>query len=636
MVAGPIVFFIGLFLIAWNEYRTVQTEKAIALGDEAMVEANCGSLGASGSLVLSACDLTRSAGAGPVAIPAPPALTQPWTSPATGSQVTAPASELGGSWATSADYSSVGIPSTAVPLILRSSIEVNGWTEIEHCQTRNSGSGSKTQTCEYEMQQQWITCGPDEDGCAALQDEGWRNTNPSQDTWAKMNANRNANRGGRYLPGKNPFSIGQGSLAEVYVDDAFLGTAYPLNEESISMIASRGAGEAAGSGRDQRMPTSCTATTPWSSASSYWANCEFEKRTTGSSECTTVQSQATTTCNPAAPAPPAPPTAPPGLCTTAVLPECYEIQVNSGLQLDQATCEAQAGCTFVPGGTGDNPGSSRCDTAPILACGTVAATEQACLARGSCTFTPPPQGGMAGTCFTAPVARNDRCCLDASTCDDYVSENAIGQRRVSFLTTYGSDATVAAQQQADGTFTKWVPEGVDESYSPWDYGSFGKKDRATVLQELYDENDLIKVLLRFFGWLLTWVGLQLLTGPLTIFPDIIPFVGPCIGDLMGAALCCVTLMVSLASSLFVGALAWIFVRPWLSLILIVICIALAAGTYYTRQNKGALTGEKAAASKSLPIAQSVPVAQCSPGMEVDVMVPPGCVPKTRLARFGDD
>ena len=127
------------------------------------------------------------------------------------------------------------------------------------------------------------------------------------------------------------------------------------------------------------------------------------------------------------------------------------------------------------------------------------------------------------------------------------------------------------------------------------------------------------------GWLLTWVGLQLLTGPLTIFPDIIPFVGPCIGDLMGAALCCVTLMVSLASSLFVGAIAWIFVRPLLSLTLIVFCIALAAGTYYTRQNKGALTGEKAAASKSLPIAQSVPVPQCSPGMEVDVMVPPGCV-----------
>ena len=77
-----------------------------------------------------------------------------------------------------------------------------------------------------------------------------------------------------------------------------------------------------------------------------------------------------------------------------------------------------------------------------------------------------------------------------------------------------------------------------------------------------------QVLLRFIGWLLTWLGLQLLTGPLTIFPDIIPFVGPCIGDLMGAALCCVTLMVSLASSLFVGAIAWIFVRPVLSLTLL--------------------------------------------------------------------
>lgn len=141
---------------------------------------------------------------------------------------------------------------------------------------------------------------------------------------------------------------------------------------------------------------------------------------------------------------------------------------------------------------------------------------------------------------------------------------------------------------------------------------------------------LCQVLLRFIGWLLTWVGLQLLTGPLTIFPDIVPFVGPCIGDLMGAALCCVTLMVSLASSLFVGAVAWIFVRPVLSLTLLFFCIVFAGATYYTRQNHGSLTGEKAAASKTLPVAQAVAVPQAQPGMEVDVQVPPGCVQSIML------
>ena len=144
------------------------------------------------------------------------------------------------------------------------------------------------------------------------------------------------------------------------------------------------------------------------------------------------------------------------------------------------------------------------------------------------------------------------------------------------------------------------------------------------MAELYDDNATTKVILRFVGWLLTWLGLQLLTGPLTIFPDIVPGVGPCIGDLMGAALCCVTLMISLAASLFVGAVAWIFVRPLLSLALLFFCGALAGGTWYVRQNKGALTGEKAAASKDLPIAQAVAVA-CQPGMEVQVQVPAGMV-----------
>ena len=71
--------------------------------------------------------------------------------------------------------------------------------------------------------------------------------------------------------------------------------------------------------------------------------------------------------------------------------------------------------------------------------------------------------------------------------------NLVGQRRVSFSTTYGSDGTIVAQQKSDGGFTKWVPEDVDDAYSPWDYGSFGKKTKEQVLLELYDENDFIKV-----------------------------------------------------------------------------------------------------------------------------------------------
>jgi hypothetical protein len=130
----------------------------------------------------------------------------------------------------------------------------------------------------------------------------------------------------------------------------------------------------------------------------------------------------------------------------------------------------------------------------VAACGTTATTQQECEGRGSCTFNPPPQGGAAGTCYFLPVASTDQCCLDGPTCGDgAVNTNLVGQRRVSFSTTYGSDGTIVAQQMSDGSFTKWVPEDVDEAYSPWDYGSFGKKTKEQVILELYDENDFLKV-----------------------------------------------------------------------------------------------------------------------------------------------
>lgn len=632
MGCGIILYCVGLYLIAWNEYRTVQTEKAIALGEDAMVEGDCGSVGAVGSLVLVKCDLTRTQSE-PFTMPYPSELTDPFVTFRSALPVEAPAGESAGvSFASSESYSEMGLPDGVVPLVISARAEVLGWVEKEHCTSsrnsgsRNTGQGSTTQssqqrTCTYHMELQWTACSNVKSSGCQVKSSGWRNRNPTIQDRSQMDANARANLYGTYLPGSNPLA----SQPTVYVQDAFLGTAYPLNEETINMITSRGVGESQGSGIGKAMPTSCAPTTPWSSATSYYANCEYEKLITSSQACTTLENQPLTTCNPANPPAPAPPAL--GRCTTSPLPQCNQINTISTADMLQASCVAQVGCIYVPPDTG---GVARCETAQNPACGTTAATALECSGRGQCIFSP-PSGGAAGTCFMAPVAsiNGEQCCLDGSSCGDYGS--SVGQRRISFSTTYGSDATIAAQQEADGTFTKWVPEGVDEFFSPWDYGSFGKKDKETILKELYDDNDLWKVVLRVVGWLLTWWGLQMVTGPLTVLPDLIPVIGPCIGDLLGAALCCVNLMVSLGSSLFVGAIAWILVRPVLSLSLLFVCVLLAAGTYYTRQNHGSLEGEKAAASKTLPIAQTVAVPAAEPGMEVDVMVPEGCVPNRRLS-----
>ena len=36
-----------------------------------------------------------------------------------------------------------------------------------------------------------------------------------------------------------------------------------------------------------------------------------------------------------------------------------------------------------------------------------------------------------------------------------------------------------------------------------------------------ETNDLVKWVCRIVGWLLTWLGMQMMVGPLTVFPDIV-------------------------------------------------------------------------------------------------------------------
>ena len=75
-MVGIILIPVGLYLIGWNEYRTVQTESAIDLGTEALVPADCDRLdaGLNGALVHLACDISGN-GDSALNISVPPAIT---------------------------------------------------------------------------------------------------------------------------------------------------------------------------------------------------------------------------------------------------------------------------------------------------------------------------------------------------------------------------------------------------------------------------------------------------------------------------------------------------------------------------------------------------------------------------------
>ncbi|CEM17739.1 unnamed protein product [Vitrella brassicaformis CCMP3155] len=148
----------------------------------------------------------------------------------------------------------------------------------------------------------------------------------------------------------------------------------------------------------------------------------------------------------------------------------------------------------------------------------------------------------------------------------------IGDVRVKF---YGSTATscsVVAQLTSDGSFEPW-PSPYDSDYTV-NLFEEGKVSGGTMFDHAEQENTFLMWMLRLLGFLCMWMGLQMFFGPLAIVPDIIPCVGPYLGDMVGCLLCAANCLVATFLSLLTIAIAWVIVRPWVGIPLL--CGALVA------------------------------------------------------------
>lgn len=158
--------------------------------------------------------------------------------------------------------------------------------------------------------------------------------------------------------------------------------------------------------------------------------------------------------------------------------------------------------------------------------------------------------------------------------------NQVGDVRSSFkkssIDLGDTVSTVAFQTRAPGA-------KVDKRLRPWSTGKPGTMGHVNwafqghvSLQEMVNrkasENSSATMLLRLAGWLLTFLGLQLLTGPIALAPELLPCVGTFLGEVVGCALCCVNFAVSLSISLVVIGLAWVAARPVVGITLL--CFAL--------------------------------------------------------------
>ena len=172
---------------------------------------------------------------------------------------------------------------------------------------------------------------------------------------------------------------------------------------------------------------------------------------------------------------------------------------------------------------------------------------------------------------------------------DVASQARIGDMRVKFTVILPHNISLVAKQRGD-TFVSYLAKTKKKV----DLLCDGAKDAAEMFEDARDANAMLTWLVRIGGFLLMFFGISMVLKPLSVLADVLPILGNIVE--IGNGL--VAGIVALVCSLVTIAIAWIFYRPVLAIIL----LAIAAGGIFLlwkkRQAKRAAAGPAAPAAPS--------------------------------------
>ena len=121
--------------------------------------------------------------------------------------------------------------------------------------------------------------------------------------------------------------------------------------------------------------------------------------------------------------------------------------------------------------------------------------------------------------------------------------------------------------QTGNTFAPYIAKSSGYKV---DLLSNGIKTKEEMFQSAEDANTMWTWILRFVGWFIMYIGLKMIFKPLSVLGDVLPILGDFIG--MGTGI--IAFLISAAVALTVIAIAWVFYRPVLGIILLAAAIGL--------------------------------------------------------------
>ena len=144
---------------------------------------------------------------------------------------------------------------------------------------------------------------------------------------------------------------------------------------------------------------------------------------------------------------------------------------------------------------------------------------------------------------------------------DVASQTRIGDMRVTFSVIYPHDISLIAKQKGD-TFIDYTAKNGKKL----NYLTDGIEDATAMFATARTNNAIMTWLIRIGGFLLMFFGLSMVFKPLSVLADVLPI----LGDIVEIGNGLVAGLIALGCSLVTIAIAWLFYRPILAIILLAV------------------------------------------------------------------
>ncbi len=143
----------------------------------------------------------------------------------------------------------------------------------------------------------------------------------------------------------------------------------------------------------------------------------------------------------------------------------------------------------------------------------------------------------------------------------------IGDVRVKFMTVKPTLISIVARQTGDSfePYTTSVGGTIELL-------EIGNHSANKMFENAQQANRMLTWALRFVGFLMFLIGFNLILKPLSVVADVLPIMGRIVE--VGTGL--IALLISTVLSLIVITIAWIFYRPLLGILLLIVAIGLSA------------------------------------------------------------